>query len=146
MLVRACGLREIRRRRSARTACCVRGGNSPWSAAEFADAAHARRVFISAVPFVHRAMCVTGSLRSRNPPLCTPIHTKAVWRASDHSTDRGGPMRSRLLVPVLALTLTGVITSCDDESISGIDDNFEENATWVAELNGANERPTPLNT
>ena len=42
-------------------------------------------------------------------------------------------MRSRLLVPVCLLAFAGVVTSCDDE-ISGIDENFEENATWEATL------------
>jgi hypothetical protein len=56
-------------------------------------------------------------------------------------------MRRRLLVPVLALAFaaTGVIASCTDE-ITAIDRSFEENATWVATLNGANERPTPVTT
>jgi hypothetical protein len=54
-------------------------------------------------------------------------------------------MRSRLLVPVFALALTGMVTSCDDDSISGIDENFREDATWVAQLNGASEVP-PVTT
>jgi hypothetical protein len=54
-------------------------------------------------------------------------------------------MRSRLLVTAFALAVTGVVASCDDE-ITGIDENFEENATWEATLNGANERPNPTTT
>jgi hypothetical protein len=54
-------------------------------------------------------------------------------------------MRSRLLISAFALTLTGVIASCED-TITAIDRSFEENATWVAILNGANERPTPVTT
>jgi len=55
-------------------------------------------------------------------------------------------MQRRWLVPVAAVALIGVTASCDDESISGIDENFEENATWTATLNAANERPTPVNS
>jgi CHRD domain len=54
-------------------------------------------------------------------------------------------MRSRLLVSVFAFTLTGVIASCSDE-ITAIDQSFEESATWVATLSGANERPNPVTT
>jgi hypothetical protein len=50
-------------------------------------------------------------------------------------------MRSRLLVTAFALALTGIVASCDDEEITGIDENFEEDATWEAVLNGANETP-----
>jgi hypothetical protein len=49
-------------------------------------------------------------------------------------------MRSRLLVTVAALALTGAVTSCDDE-ISGLDESFREDADWIATLNGANEVP-----
>ncbi len=55
-------------------------------------------------------------------------------------------MQRRWLVPVAAVALIGVTASCNDDSISGIDENFEENATWTATLNGANERPTPNNS
>jgi hypothetical protein len=51
-------------------------------------------------------------------------------------------MRSRLLVPVFALTLIGVVTSCE-EDISGIDEGFDQTATWSANLNAANEVLTP---
>jgi hypothetical protein len=54
-------------------------------------------------------------------------------------------MRTRTLVTVFALALTGAVTSCDDD-ISGIDEGFDDTATWRADLNGANERPTPINT
>ena len=50
-------------------------------------------------------------------------------------------MRSRLLVTAFALAVTGLVASCDDEDITGIDENFEEDATWEAVLNGANETP-----
>jgi hypothetical protein len=43
-------------------------------------------------------------------------------------------MRSRLLVTVVALALTGAVTSCDDDGITGLDDAFEDDATWVATL------------
>jgi hypothetical protein len=46
-------------------------------------------------------------------------------------------MRSRFLVTAFALAITGVIASCDDEDITGLDDfpeAFEEDATWVATL------------
>src|SRR5687767_3589497 len=49
-------------------------------------------------------------------------------------------MRSRLLVPVFALALTGAVTSCDD-SITSIDENFRDDATWEATMSGANEVP-----
>jgi CHRD domain-containing protein len=49
-------------------------------------------------------------------------------------------MRSRLLVPLLALALTGATTSCNDE-ITALNRSFEEDATWTATLNGANEVP-----
>lgn len=52
-------------------------------------------------------------------------------------------MRSRFLVTAFALAITGVIASCDDSEITGIDENFEENADFEATLNGPNERPTP---
>lgn len=42
-------------------------------------------------------------------------------------------MRSRLLVPVFMLAVAGVLASCDDD-ISGIDESFEEDATWEAAL------------
>jgi len=56
-------------------------------------------------------------------------------------------MRSRLLVTVFALALTGAITSCDDE-VTGVEDlgeAFQEDATWEAILSGANESP-PVST
>ena len=43
-------------------------------------------------------------------------------------------MRSRWLVTVVALALTGAVTSCDDDSISGLDETFEDEATWEATL------------
>src|SRR5688572_22686788 len=46
-------------------------------------------------------------------------------------------MRSRLLVTAFALAVTGIVASCDDEDIAGLDDfpeAFEEDATWVATL------------
>lgn len=46
-------------------------------------------------------------------------------------------MRSRLIVPLIAIALLGAVTSCDDEDIAGLDDfpeAFEEEATWVADL------------
>jgi CHRD domain-containing protein len=49
-------------------------------------------------------------------------------------------MRSRLLVPVFALALTGATMSCSDE-ITALNRSFEEDATWTATLNGANEVP-----
>jgi hypothetical protein len=48
-------------------------------------------------------------------------------------------MRSRFLVTAFALAITGVIASCDDDDITGIDDfpeAFEEDATWTATLSG----------
>jgi hypothetical protein len=51
-------------------------------------------------------------------------------------------MRSRLLVPVFAFALIGVVTSCE-EDISGIDEGFDQTATWRADLNAANEIQTP---
>ncbi len=54
-------------------------------------------------------------------------------------------MRSRFLVTAFALALIGAATSCDDD-ISGIEDGFDDTATWRADLNGANERPTPVST
>jgi CHRD domain-containing protein len=53
-------------------------------------------------------------------------------------------MRSRLLVPLFALALTGATTSCNDE-ITALNRSFEEDATWEATLNGANESP-PVTT
>lgn len=50
-------------------------------------------------------------------------------------------MRSRLLVPVFVLALIGAVTSCNDNTISGIDENFTANATWTATMNAANEVP-----
>lgn len=58
-------------------------------------------------------------------------------------------MRSRFLVTAFALAITGVVASCDDDDITGLDDldeAFEDEATWVATLNGANERPNPTTT
>jgi hypothetical protein len=52
-------------------------------------------------------------------------------------------MRSRLFIPALALALTGVITSCD--GATGIDENFRNDADWIAIMNGANEVP-PVTT
>jgi hypothetical protein len=49
-------------------------------------------------------------------------------------------MRSRLLVTAFALAFTSVVASCGDE-ITAINENFEDNATWEAVLNGANETP-----
>lgn len=46
-------------------------------------------------------------------------------------------MRSRLLVTAFALAITGVIASCDEDDIAGLDDfaeAFEDEATWVATL------------
>jgi hypothetical protein len=54
-------------------------------------------------------------------------------------------MRSRSLVSVLALALTGATLSCGDD-ILGIDRNFEENATWTATLSPANEVPATNST
>jgi hypothetical protein len=54
-------------------------------------------------------------------------------------------MRSRLLVPVLALALISAIASCSD-TITSLDRNFEDDATWIATMNGANERPTAVTT
>jgi CHRD domain-containing protein len=42
-------------------------------------------------------------------------------------------MRSRLLVPVVALALTGAIASCSDE-ITALNRSFEKDATWTATL------------
>ena len=53
-------------------------------------------------------------------------------------------MRSRLLVPLFALALTGATTSCNDE-ITALNRSFEEDAAWAATLNGANESP-PVTT
>jgi hypothetical protein len=50
-------------------------------------------------------------------------------------------MRSRLLISVFAFALTGVIASCND--VTSVSENFEEDATWVANLNAANEVQTP---
>jgi hypothetical protein len=50
------------------------------------------------------------------------------------------------LVTAFALVVAGLVASCDDEGITGIDENFEEDATWEAVLNGANERPSPITT
>ena len=57
-------------------------------------------------------------------------------------------MRSRLLVSVLALALTGAITSCDDDGgITDIGEGLDDTATWIASLNAANERQaTPVNS
>jgi hypothetical protein len=52
-------------------------------------------------------------------------------------------MRSRLLVTAFALAVTGTLASCDDEAITGIDEGFDETATWRADLNAANEVQTP---
>jgi hypothetical protein len=50
-------------------------------------------------------------------------------------------MRSRLLISTFAFALTGVIASCND--VTSVSENFEEDATWVANLNAANEVQTP---
>jgi hypothetical protein len=50
-------------------------------------------------------------------------------------------MRSRLLISAFAFALTGVIASCND--VTSVSENFEEDATWVANLNAANEVQTP---
>jgi CHRD domain-containing protein len=42
-------------------------------------------------------------------------------------------MRSRLLVPVFALALTGAVVSCGDD-ITALDQTFQEDATWQATL------------
>jgi hypothetical protein len=47
---------------------------------------------------------------------------------------------------VFAFALIGAITSCDDDGISGIEEGFDETATWRADMNGANERPNPVTT
>jgi hypothetical protein len=52
-------------------------------------------------------------------------------------------MRSRVLVTVFALAAISAVASCDDESITGIDEGFDETATWRADLNAANEVQTP---
>jgi CHRD domain len=51
-------------------------------------------------------------------------------------------MRSRTLVPVLALTLTGVIASCEN-NITNIAEGFNDTATWRANMDAAQETPAP---
>jgi hypothetical protein len=51
-------------------------------------------------------------------------------------------MRSRLLVPVFALALTGAIASCDND-ITSINEGFDDTATWRANLDVTQETPTP---
>jgi hypothetical protein len=51
-------------------------------------------------------------------------------------------MRTRILVTVFALALIGAVTSCDDD-ISGIDEGFDDTATWIATLDAAQEVPAP---
>jgi hypothetical protein len=51
-------------------------------------------------------------------------------------------MRNRVFVSVLALALTGAITSCDD-TIAGIEEGFDQTADWRADMNAANEIQTP---
>ena len=53
-------------------------------------------------------------------------------------------MRSRLLVPVVALALTGAIASCDsDNDITDVTEGFDDAATWRASLSAAQEVPAP---
>jgi hypothetical protein len=49
------------------------------------------------------------------------------------------------LVPVFALAFVGVLASCDGD-ITNINEGLDDTATWVADLNAANERPTPVNS
>lgn len=49
-------------------------------------------------------------------------------------------MRRRWLILVAPIALIAVTASCNDE-ITALDRNFEENATWIATLSGANEVP-----
>jgi hypothetical protein len=51
-------------------------------------------------------------------------------------------MRSRLLIPALAIGFTGAIASCDN-SISSIAEGLDDVATWRATLTAAQETPTP---
>jgi hypothetical protein len=51
-------------------------------------------------------------------------------------------MRSRLLVCVLALALTGAIASCDND-ITAISEGFDQTATWRANMDAAQETPAP---
>jgi hypothetical protein len=51
-------------------------------------------------------------------------------------------MRSRLLVCVLALALTGAIASCDND-ITSISEGLDDVATWRASLDAAQEVPAP---
>ena len=51
-------------------------------------------------------------------------------------------MRSRLLVPVFALALTGAIASCDND-ITSINEGFDDAATWRANLDVTQETPAP---
>jgi hypothetical protein len=54
-------------------------------------------------------------------------------------------MRSRT-VPILAFTLIGVIASCEN-NITNIREGLNDTATWIADLNAANERQaTPVNS
>jgi hypothetical protein len=50
-------------------------------------------------------------------------------------------MRSRLLTSAFAFTLVGLIASCND--VTSVEENFEEDANWVANLNASNEVQTP---
>src|SRR3712207_8594090 len=51
-------------------------------------------------------------------------------------------MQSRTLFPLAAIALVGVLVSCDDST--GIDEDFEDDATWVATL--TNESPGTITT
>jgi hypothetical protein len=54
-------------------------------------------------------------------------------------------MRSRLLIPVFALALVGAIASCDND-ITNISEGFDDAADWRADLDAAQETPTPTLT
>jgi CHRD domain len=55
-------------------------------------------------------------------------------------------MRSRLLIPALAIGFTGAIASCDNK-ITNITEGLNDTATWTATLNAANERQAnPINS
>ena len=55
-------------------------------------------------------------------------------------------MQSRSLVAVVALASVGVLASCDND-ITSIGEGLDDTATWVADLNAANERQaTPVNS
>lgn len=52
-------------------------------------------------------------------------------------------MRSGFLVTPFTIALIGIVASCDDESITGIDEGLDATATWRADLSAANEVQTP---